>query len=246
MRGFLRLHLTRRLSGLILLVPWLASLATAETEPLFKAGYQGYYAGMTVSFTRSLVPLDQTRYQLISKASTLMAKIDERSEFNRQGAVWSPIRYDYNRSIFGTQKRESLQFDSANKTVTYQDKKQRHTQALPQGTLDPTLYPLVLQAKLAQLGKKAPLSYRFARRTQIKDYQFTWVGEAPFVLQGKQYQAWVLRRQEVGDKQTEFWLIPDLDFTLARLEHSEDGDTHRLDLVSYEASPTFARWLRNP
>ncbi|HEY7774893.1 MAG TPA: DUF3108 domain-containing protein [Marinagarivorans sp.] len=224
----------------------LSALSTqiSLAQPLFEAVYEGEYSNFNITMTRTLNG-EKGQYTLDSKAKSFMAKIDERSEFNLEGDHLRPKSYGYERKIFGVKKREDLAFDWKARTATYTKNGDREgQQRLKAGMLDPTLYQLQLQRDLAANPKQKDFNYTFIRRNQTKTYDFKRTDDGTIALGDKQYSAIVVVRADDSKKETRLWLIPELDYVLAKIRHTdEDGDTYEVLLKRYSGSKAFSQFL---
>lgn len=221
-----------------------AACTAAQATPLFSATYEGEYGSLNIEMVRELHPKGGNRFELYSKAKSFMASIEESSLFTQQDTALVPNQYRYKRKIFGVKKEEALQFDWQSKQVNYlKNRDHEATTQLTEGVLDPSLYQLELQTALANAPAAPEFIVSFARRSQIKHYTFKQVGKSPIAVQGKTYQAIELKRTNDGDKETQLWFIPELDYTLAKIQHTEDGEQHSMTLTAYQSSPEVAQFM---
>lgn len=236
------LRVTQCLTASLLLS--VLSTQTSLAQPLFEAVYEGEYSSFDITMTRTL-NVDKGNYTLDSKAKSFMAKIDERSKFNLEGDRLRPQSYDYERKIFGVKKREHLAFDWKALTATYtKNGDHEGKQTLSEGMLDPTLYQLQLQRDLAANPKQKDFNYTFIRRNQTKTYNFKRSNDDTIALGDKRYKAIVVVRADDSKKETRLWLIPELDYVLAKIRHTDDdGDTYEVLLKRYSGSKAFNQFL---
>lgn len=216
-----------------------------SAEPLFTAEYQGNYGSMKITMVRTLTQTGSS-YTLQSSATSFMASIDEVSQFTANHGQLAVNNYRYERKIFGVKKHETLDFDWAQNQVSYtKDNKNKGTQKLAIGTLDPTLYQLQLQRDLAQNPEQTSFSYTFARRNHTKTYHFKRQAQEAITFDGKNYQALVFARtKDNNNKETRLWLIPELGYVLAKIQHTEeDGDTYQVLLKQYQQNPALIQFL---
>ena len=227
----------------------LLSCLTAHADtPLYEATYKGKYGSLKVTMVRSLYKTEGNQYQLNSTAKAFAGNIVETSTFEVTTTTTSntltPLRYDYKRKIFGVKKEESLTFDWEKTIGHYQKgKKERRERPIVAGSLDPTLYQLQMQRDITQNPEAKSLSYTFARRSQTKTYQFERQAKEEVRVDGKTYKTLVFARTDDKDKETRFWVVPALDYAIARIRHSEDGDSYEVQLISYNSSPSFREFL---
>lgn len=234
----------RRLLNTLAALALTSISAFAQAAPIFSATYEGSYANLDIEMVRELHPKGANQFELQSKAKSFMASIEESSQFTHQGAAFIPTHYHYKRKIFGVKKEEALQFDwQANKATYFKNRSQEAVTALASGMLDPSLYQLQLQTALANNPAQKEFAVSFARRSQVKNYTFKQVGKSPITVQGKTYHAIELKRANDGDKETHLWFIPELDYTLAKIQHTEDGEQHSMTLIRYHSSAELTQFM---
>lgn len=217
----------------------------ALAAPIFEATYSGEYANLNITMTRVL-NRNGNDYRLTSKAKSFMAKIDETSDFSLTNNTLRPHNYLYERKIFGVKKKEQLTFDWQSLVANYtKGNNHKGTQPLNENSLDPTLYQLQLQRDLAQNPTQKTFSYTFVRRSQTKQYHFKRSANAGLNFKEKQYSAVVVVRTGDGEKETKLWLIPELNYTLAKIRHTEeDGGTYEALLTDYSSTSAFKQFLQ--
>lgn len=221
------------------------SHSTMADEPLFKATYKGKYSSLNVTMTRTLRN-EGSSYYLNSKAKAFAAQINEGSQFQLENGSITANTYAYQRKIFGIKKSESLQFNWENNTALYQKGSTKPTEReIKPGSLDPTLYQLQMQIDVAQNPAQKTFSYTFARRKQTKHYLFEQQAKENIQIGDKTYSALVFKRLDDGDRETRFWLVPELDYAMAKIQHTEeDGDRYEVLLVEYKSSSSFQALLQ--
>lgn len=240
-------HLFDRAAGVLLACLFILTSSTtaAATSPntskvtlphtLFSAEYSGKFDGWKVNMRRTLTRTGAHSYTLRSKASNFFASIEETSKFHLVNDSLRPQSYVYKRKVFGRKKTEILTFDWPIKRVSYvrSDKPGSETQtALKEHMLDPSSYQLVLQADMYMDAGK--LDYQFVKRKRVKEYEFKVVGDENYTLGNERFKADLVRREnDDHSKRTTVWLLPALDYQLAKIEHFDDGDTYQLTLKKY-------------
>ena len=221
----------------------LVSHTALSAEPLFSATYQGKYGNLNITMVRELNATNNA-YQLSSKAKAFAAKINEYSTFSLQQDRIIPQEYAYQRKVFGVKKAENLKFDWQNNKAWFEKgssgKVERELKA---GSLDPTLYQLQLQRDIARNPQQKTWSYLFARRKQTKRYTFEKQGSESITLKDKAYSALVYARVNDGDKETRFWLIPELDYVIAKIQHNEEDKAYEVTLKEYKSSAGIKSFL---
>lgn len=219
----------------LLLVSYAASAAGEET--IYTATYKGEYSGWRLEMTRKLIQTGERDFILRSVARSSFASIDETSVFKVEKDLFWPQHYTYKRRIFGKSSEEKIAFNWLNKTASYQrtGRKESGNQPIKPGQLDPALYQLQMQKELA--NGQQQFSYDFIKRKDTKHYNFAVTGKESFTVNKKAYNAVVIER-EGGDntRKTRVWLLPELDFQIARIQQKEEsGETYSIELISYSA-----------
>jgi hypothetical protein len=228
---------SRYLRHLVILwsLTWCLFVQSVAAEELFRSVYTGRYANMNLTLIRTLTSQDQQQFLLSSQAENLLGSILENSEFAINQRFPEPQKYLYQRKILGKKSTESLTFNWPKKKAFYDrdDKaEQRAEHKIVPGILDPTLYQLALQADAA--NKKNKFQYQFIKRKRVESYRFELVGKDTFKLEKKIYQALVLERKDPQNhKNTKIWLLPELDYQMGKIQHSDDGKTHEMVLTKY-------------
>lgn len=223
-----------RLAQLIIgLSIFVAQFCPAAT--FFTATYKGKYNGWNITLERSLQETSPGQFNLTSKASNFLGQLEEVSEFSLGEDQLVPRIYTYNRRILGKTNSETIRFawDSHEAFYTRANKSQdnRSLKLIP-GLLDPALYQLQLQRDLAR--QRNDLNYTFIKRKDIKSYRFSPIGNDTFALNGVQHKATIVERLENSAKKTRIWLLPELNWQIARIQHKEEsGDTYTIELARY-------------
>jgi len=233
--------------GLILFVslftPWSAALssdaeALSNDRTLFTASYRGKHSGLTINMTKSLIQVGDNQYILKSKAKAFIGSINEESHFLLIDSRLIPISYRYFRSVLGKKSDQRITFN-------WKDKKARYTRSdksyknklfdIHEGILDPALYQLKLQHELSE--GIAPLSFEYVKGGGIKKIEFGEQTLTHYSLEKNSLPAIKLERvNHKKDKHTEITVIPNLNFQIAQVVHSEDDSkAHVVNLFNYES-----------
>jgi hypothetical protein len=224
------MHLAQVIICLCLFSSQLCSAAA-----FFTATYKGKYNGWNITLERSLQEVAPGQFRLASHSSNFLGHLEEVSEFKFSNNQLIPQSYLYNRRILGKSNNESIIFSWPTKEAFYTRANKiadKRTLKLSSGMLDAALYQLQLQRDLAL--QRSDLSYTFIKRKEIKSYQFSPVGTDTFTLNGTQQKAMIVERIENSSKKTRIWLLPDLNWQIARIQHKEEsGDTYIIELSHY-------------
>jgi hypothetical protein len=207
-------------------------------EAIFTAMYKGRYNGWNIQLERKLVLRQDGSYFLSSSANHFLGSILESSHFLLGAHGFSPLQYEYSRKIMGKPSSEFITFNwktlRAEYTRTQKPSENAQHTAAP-GILDPVLYQLQLQKDLAR--QKSSLQYSFLKRRDKKDYHFKIIGKESFSVDKRQYQALLVERTTESKKKTRLWILPELDYQIAKIQHKEEsGDTYSIELFSYTSN----------
>lgn len=225
-------------SFLILLSVGISQPAYAD-EVLFTAEYEGMFSGMTIKSTRRLIAQDGGQYRFESIIKNTFSSITDESQFNLNEGKIIPQHYHYKRSIMKFKADESIDFDWQNGIAKYRRKKKenknRDHNVIP-GVLDPALYQLQLQRDL--FNQSSELSYDFVKSNKVKTLMFAIKGEESLSVGKNSYQAIKVERINLDDKdETRIWVVPALDFQIARIQHIEEsGESYNIYLTAFKSS----------
>ncbi|WP_086931096.1 hypothetical protein [Agarilytica rhodophyticola] len=230
-----------KLAATPLLAWMLISLSsfTHSKENFFTATYSARYSGMDIELTRSLEQLDNQNYVYQLEGKAPLARLEEKSHFKIDNRTLVPIENTYQRKILGVGKKQQLTFDwQAQKAFYKQDKSAKIiTHALPENTLDPSLYQLKLQMDLHH--GETELEYNYIQKESFKSRRFEIIGEDSFTLGDKTYPIIVIKRHNPNNngKYTEIGLIPELFHQIAYIRQVKDGKQHETRLTQFIHDP---------
>ncbi len=143
-----------------------------------------------------------------------------------------------NARFFGRKSHQELNFDWTQSLVRYTrtDKPEKNAEfTLEQpNVLDPSLYQLKLQQELSQGAKQ--FRFTFAKDSRIKDMDFTVTGQTEYEMGDDTYTAVIVERiNQPDDRETEILLVPELNYQIARIVHTEeDGSSYTIRLAEYK------------
>lgn len=221
------------------------SAPVTYNEQLARSVYKGTISGFKIEMVRTLTQIDEHRYVLKSEAKNLFASIKEVSEFQIKDNSLYPSQYTYERRLFGRSTTEKISFDWTAMSAFYtrSDRPQNDTtHAIKAGFLDPALYQLALQADLAT--QETDLVYEFVKRKRLEHYNFKALANESFSVQKHNYDSLVvLRENDEKDKITRLWVIPDLDYQVGQIRHTDDGDTYEIRLAEYQGNSAKLKQL---
>lgn len=215
---------------------------TYAEDVLFTAQYEGKFSGMTIKSTRKLIAQDDGQYRLESIIKNTLATVIETSQFDLNNGSIIPRHYHYKRSIMGFKADETIDFDWHQYIAHYRregkESKNRDHSIRP-GDLDPALYQLQLQRDL--YSQKHELSYEFVKPNKIKNLTFASKGEEDISVGKTKFQGIMVERINLDDKDvTRLWVIPELKYQIARIEHiEENGESYSIYLTDFRSSPNL-------
>ena len=207
----------------------------AEPKP-FSASYTADWKQVPVSGSaeRSLQKLDDGRWQLVFKASMLVAGLTEQSTFTVENDAFLPQSYKFERSGLGKSKDVEFDFDWSQKQVIGSDRGDPVRFPLNRGMQDKSTYQLALQHDVAA-GQKS-MSYQVVDGDEIETYDFRVLGEE--VVRAASGLIDAIKVERVRDptqssRKTILWFAKDWDYLLVRLHQVEkDGKEYQIMLKS--------------
>jgi len=207
----------------------------AEPKP-FSASYTADWKQVPVSGSaeRSLQKLDDGRWQLVFKASMLVAGLTEQSTFTVDNDAFLPQSYKFERSGLGKSKDVEFDFDWSQKQVIGSDRGDPVRFPLNRGMQDKSTYQLALQHDVAA-GQKS-MSYQVVDGDEIETYDFRVLGEEVVRTAAGLIDA--IKVERVRDptqssRKTILWFAKDWDYLLVRLHQVEkDGKEYQIMLKS--------------
>ncbi|KIQ06293.1 MULTISPECIES: DUF3108 domain-containing protein [Pseudomonas] len=210
--------------------------ALAEEPKPFSASYTADWKQVPVSGSaeRSLQKLDDGRWQLVFKASMLVAGLTEQSTFTVEDDAFLPQSYKFERSGLGKSKDVEFDFDWSQKQVIGSDRGDPVRFPLNRGMQDKSTYQLVLQHDVAA-GEKS-MSYQVVDGDEIETYDFRVLGEEVVRTSAGLIDA--IKVERVRDptqssRKTILWFAKDWDYLLVRLHQVEkDGKEYQIMLKS--------------
>ncbi|UQY33862.1 DUF3108 domain-containing protein [Pseudomonas fulva] len=207
----------------------------AEPKP-FSASYTADWKQVPVSGSaeRSLQKLEDGRWQLVFKASMLVAGLTEQSTFTVENDAFLPQSYKFERSGLGKSKDIEFDFDWSQKQVIGSDRGNPVRFPLNRGMQDKSTYQLALQHDVAA-GEKS-MSYQVVDGDEIETYDFRVLGEEVVRTAAGLIDA--IKVERVRDptqssRKTILWFAKDWDYLLVRLHQVEkDGKEYQIMLKS--------------
>lgn len=148
----------------------------------------------------------------------------EQSSFQRVDGQLIPLQYSMKRSGTGSDFSASMRFNHlAGKVFA------RYKDRTAEFEITPSLYDVLLyQQKLREelAAGKQEMLFSVAYKTRIREYRYRIIDKETITVPMGSYEAIKVERVRDPKKQrtTYFWVVPSLNFVVARLAHYEDGE----------------------
>ncbi|MFT5211045.1 MAG: hypothetical protein ACI9CE_002776 [Flavobacterium sp.] len=195
---------------------------------LYRAEYKADYKGLPIKATgiRELTKDESGTYTLSSTATSFLVSISESSVFNVVDHKIKPIEYQYHRTGIGKRRDAVLNFDWQKMKVLNNVQSTPWQMAISDASMDKLVYQLQMREDLVAIkesGQAWPqLSYEIADGGKLKIYEFEVVGaEVIDTPIGKVDTLKIVRIKHRKNRETAFWLAPEYEFLLVRLQQLE-------------------------
>lgn len=197
--------------------------AVQSTElPFFSVNYDATVKGLTIKATREYKPLSNGLMEFNFSATSLLASIDESTEFIWVGENIRPQTFNHLRTVVGTKREKQIDFDWHNNQITSTDKEKSLTIDNFGEALDRLSFQLQLQHDL--LRNITTNTYRIADKDHIKEYRFEVMNEEILHIELGKIKTVKVKVDRASKKRvTYFWVAPDWYNLLVRLEQFKDG-----------------------
>jgi len=208
----------------------LLSCSSFAFEP-FHYEYSSKISGLKVKSERTLVEYEPGFYELKIKSSNMVARYEEASRFTLDHNGYPiPIENWTKSTLFGVGRTAKNVFDWNEGIATYTRKEDVRKTKITPGILDRLIYQLLLAEDLR--SGKTSFEYRFSDRGSIQHYLFENLGLEKIEIGKKQLEAYRLRRvSENNERETQFWISPELNFQLVHLTHKEkEGSNYEMTI----------------
>lgn len=195
---------------------------------LYRAEYKADYKGFPVKATgiRELKKDKNGIYTLSSTATSFLATISESSAFKVIDQKITPIEYQYHRSGIGKKRDAVLNFDWQKMKVLNNVQSRPWQMAITDASMDKLVYQLQMREDLMAIKASGqawpPLRYEIADGGKLKVYEFEVMGtEVIDTPIGKVDTLKIMRIKHRKNRETAFWLAPEYEFLLVRLQQLE-------------------------
>lgn len=207
------------------------ALAAEELLP-YQATYTAKYNGLDITATHQRERLESGDYRETLVAKNFLGRINEVALFRIDDSnMVIPLDYRYERSLLGIVREEQQTFDWKSNTVTLKRKDETRVIPVEKGYQDVVSHKIQIRRDL-QAGKTS-MSYAVISRGKLKDYSYQVIGKEKIKTPiGTLDTIRIERVREDDDPETIFWLAPNWDYLLVKLQQVEDGDSHSLELQS--------------
>ncbi len=213
----------------------------------YEVRYRARSRGLSTSAYRQL-RLDGDDYQLdqglsLSVLGATLISVEEHSRFRWQSPRVVPFSYDYRQSGISSQ-RESIEFDWENGLARVDSEDSDPAELrLEQGGLDQLSFQVQLRIDVRAARQNAAavneFRYRVIDDDEIECHLYRIVGEERLQTDAGEFDTVKIERvREDSSRETLIWLIPEIDYLMARLiqRGGSDGRTE-LMLESLEQPP---------
>lgn len=215
----------------------LSSMAAYAAPPAFNASYTVSKSGVTLGNMNAALSYNGNSYsyQKLSKANGLAAMLSgdtltERSSGIKQGETLTSKHYFQQHKNKRKNRTEDFSINAGRVSGNFDGRAYQFS--VPANTLDPALMELRLMNDLAA-GK--PLSYKVVDKGELRSYQFRKLGkEAVNTALGNYTCEKVQVSRNNGERQTTLWLAPELNYTIVKVVHNEEGSLIQMQLNSYK------------
>ena len=227
--------------GVALLTGTATVAVSSASEPItltpYKAAYKTKAMGMKLKIERELVATDEG-YSLISKGSSMFAKIQESARFKLVGKQIQGIDYQYQLKSVVRRRREVIFLPETG--VIRSLKKDEWTEHPWSETVLDQLSQqeqLRLDLKLAARDAEIPpasLEFQVVDGPRIKDRTLKFIGEE--TLKTPMGDVLTLHYKQVrsaeAKRRSSVWIAPSLDYMMVRTQHQEDDSVIEILLES--------------
>ena len=216
-----------------------SALAAATTAPRgadeagvrpFTAHYELVLNGLTVGEAKARLQRKQDHWvyhresNLNGLAALLMdQKVVEEATFQLDGARLKPLRFHYRHREGEEVKREQIRFDWGQGQARASYKDTTRTLTIPEGAVDRMTLELVLMRAVgSDVDDKA---YKVVNKAKLKTWVFERLGREVINTPAGRFEAVKVGRARDADKprKTIYWLVEELGYVPAKVEHHEDG-----------------------
>ncbi len=222
-------------------IPMLSySAATTEKAPFLEA-YSAVYStvwkkgiSLKVEGKQTLSKQTGDMWEFAFSADSLIASLNESSQFYVRDHQIIPTKYQYKSKVLGKTRKATLTFDWKKQLVRNDVEEKPWNLSIRPNTLDKLSIQLQIRQDLKQ-GKNE-FDYLIADGGYIKNWQFKREKmETINTKLGRLSAIKMIRTDNLSKgKLTSFWFVPKLDYLLVKLEHKEDGESYHLDIDSFK------------
>ena len=204
----------------------LSASAKPKEFPYFIATYTANIKGLSAQASREFKPINGALAELSFKASSWLARLEERAQFLWEDQLIQPVRFNYSRKVMGKTRKRALNFDPQNKTITSTYKDKTYTITNQDEVLDSLSFQLQLQYDLLEhhlpKANKSKI-YRIADKDQIKQYRIEIVGNELIETElGSLSTIKIKVIRENKNRTTYLWLAKKWHNLLVRLEQRKN------------------------
>lgn len=201
----------------------------------FEATYQFSYNGKNISTaTRSLQQKnDRTwNYQFSAKAG-FIASAAETSQFSMQNGQIISNNFNRTTKYIGISDRLSIRFDHKNNTIYTQRNDTARNFKLENNPLDELNAELQIREDLQ--NKRLKSTYYITDAKGVDGRKFTNMGEETLQLPYGTINTIKFKLENSKpERNTLFWLAPQLGYLPVKVTHNDDGNSYGISLINYK------------
>lgn len=173
-----------------------------------------------------VLSVDQGIYQLNQTTRAPFVRIEENSvfRFDEQGQL-IPIRYDYERSVFGKKLTRKNRFSSDARSATYQEnKKDKREIVLENAVADQLNFILLIQQWLkTEPAIGAVKTINLLKRHRVREQDYHVLKHEWIETDLGWFDTVVIERDHSRDnKKTVIWLAKDWGYVVVKMLHDDD------------------------
>lgn len=226
----MNIYLKTSLIGGVLLATALPAFALAPFQATYQFGYNGKNMGTA---TRQLTQQNNQWVYSFNANVAGMASANETSHFSFTNGQINSQSFQRRSKILVHNRTRTINFNPATKTINTQDKVARSF-AWKAGVLDELNAELQVREDLKKNALKT--QYFIADAKEIDSRKFIPQGNEQVKTSAGTYNTVkVVMQHSKPNRQTIFWLAPQLDYLPVKVTHKDEEASYSLSLTKYTA-----------
>lgn len=203
----------------------------------FQADYQFQYNGKNVGSASRILqqqPNQQWLYTFSAKAGA-MASATETSRFSFKNGQITSQNFQRNSKILVHNRSMAINFNPSTKQINTTKDKTARSFAWQSGVLDELNAELQVREDLKNDALKA--KYYIADAKEVEGRKFVRQGNETIKTPAGTYETVkVVMQHANAERNTTFWLAPQLDYLPVKVTHKDEDASYGLTLTKYKAS----------